>query len=43
LAQDILAEANEDRETLKGFAERVGSGSSTIKELAAWVAEKASR
>jgi hypothetical protein len=42
LAQDILAEGNEDRETLKGLAERVKSGSSTIKELAAWVAEKAS-
>ncbi len=39
----LLAEIEEDRSTLRGIAERVGSGRSTVKEIAAWLGEKASR
>jgi hypothetical protein len=42
-ARNILKEVEADRDTLKELAERAGSGSSTIKETAAWVAEKFSR
>lgn len=42
-AEDILKEVEADRDTLKGLAEHVGAGASSIKELAAWVTEKASR
>jgi hypothetical protein len=42
-ARNIAKEIEADRNTLKELAERVGSGSSTIKETAAWVAEKFSR
>jgi hypothetical protein len=42
-ARNILKEVEADRDTLQELAERVGSGSSTVKETAAWVAEKFSR
>lgn len=42
-ARNILKEVEADRDTLKQLAERIGSGSSTVKETAAWVAEKFSR
>ena len=42
-ARDISKEIEADRDALKELAERVGSGSSTVKETAAWVAEKFSR
>lgn len=42
-ARNILNEVEADRDALKELAQRLGSGSSTIKETAAWVAEKFSR
>lgn len=39
----ILTDIEEDRETLKRLAERIGTGSSAIKEASAWVSEKAGR
>jgi hypothetical protein len=42
-AHNILNEVEADRDTLKELAQRLGSGSSTVKETAAWVAEKFSR
>ena len=42
-ARNILKEVEADRDTLKELAERIGSGSSTVKETAAGVAEKFSR
>jgi hypothetical protein len=42
-ARNILKDVEADRDTLKELAERVGSGSSAVKEAAAWVAEKFSR
>lgn len=42
-ASPLLAEIEEDRSTLRGIAEKVGSGRSTVKEVAAWLGEKASR
>jgi hypothetical protein len=39
----ILMEVEEDRTTLKNLADRVGSGSSHLKELSAWLSEKVSR
>jgi hypothetical protein len=42
-AASILTEIKEDRETLKQLAERVGSGSSQIKEIATWLSEKVAR
>src|SRR5689334_9181805 len=41
-ASKLLAEIEADRQILQGLAQRVGSAS-TAKELAAWIAEKASR
>ncbi len=42
-AADILADIKQDRDTLRDIAERVGTGGSTLKEAASWVAEKISR
>jgi hypothetical protein len=39
----LLAEAVEDRDTLKGLAEEIGKGESTFKELGAGFTEKVSR
>lgn len=42
-ADGLLREIQQDRETLRELADRVGVGSSEVKELTAWVAEKFSR
>jgi hypothetical protein len=42
-AAGLLVEIEADRDALKGLAERVGSGSSGLKELTAWLGEKISR
>jgi hypothetical protein len=42
-AASILNEIKNDRDTLQHLAERVGSGSSQIKEVAAWLSEKVAR
>jgi hypothetical protein len=39
----LLAEIVEDRDTLKELAKETGNGQSTLKELGAWLSEKASR
>lgn len=39
----LLEEIEADREVLKGLAERVGSSSSKVKELTAWLSEKVSQ
>ena len=41
--EPLLAEFEVDRSTLREIAERVGSGRSSLKEVAAWLGEKASR
>jgi hypothetical protein len=42
-AARLLVEIKADRDTLRQLAERVGDGSSELKEMAAWLAEKVSR
>jgi hypothetical protein len=42
-AAELLREIEADRNVLQGLAERVGSGTTPLKDAAAWVAEKASR
>jgi len=42
-AAAILPEIQADREVLHNLAEQVGSGSSQLKEMAAWLAEKVAR
>jgi hypothetical protein len=42
-AADLLVDIEADRDVLQKLAERVGSGSSGLKELTAWLAEKVSR
>ena len=42
-AAAMLIEVETDRTVLKRLADRVGSGSSPIKEAAAWLSEKVSR
>lgn len=42
-AGELLGKIREDQDLLRGLAERVGDGSSTLKEMAAWMAEKVSR
>src|SRR5204862_3150859 len=39
----ILSEVEADRATLKNLADRIGSGSSQLKEFSAWLSEKVSR
>ncbi len=39
----IAPQISEDRETLKGLMEELGTSESKVKEAGAWVAEKASR
>jgi hypothetical protein len=39
----MLAEVEMDRSTLKALADRIGSGSSQLKEMSAWLSEKVSR
>ena len=42
-AAGMLVEVEADREVLAGLAKRIGTGSSGLKGLSAWVAEKVSR
>lgn len=42
-AATILVEVEADRAVLKELADRIGSGSSQLKELTAWMSEKVSR
>jgi hypothetical protein len=42
-AGSMLAEIKADREVLQGIADRVGAGSSHLKDWSAWVTEKVSR
>ncbi len=42
-ATDLLVEIKEDREALLGVARKVGSGPSSVKEMAAWAGEKFAR
>ncbi len=42
-AHKLLKEIEEDQETLKSLADKIGAGSTTAKEMATWLAEKASR
>ena len=42
-AAKLLVEVEADRETLRQLTERIGSGSNTMKEMATWLAERASR
>jgi hypothetical protein len=42
-AADLVEDIETDRATLKDIADRVGDGSSTLKEATAWVGEKLSR
>lgn len=42
-AASLLSEIQADRETLQELADRVGAGSSEVKELTAWISEKFSR
>ena len=42
-AASILSEVDTDRTTLKSLADRIGTGSSQIKEFSAWLSEKVSR
>jgi hypothetical protein len=42
-AEDILKEVEADRAILQSLAERVGTGSSGVKEIASWISEKISR
>ena len=42
-AAQLLVEIEEDRQTLKGLAERTGAGSGTVKEMGTWLAERMSR
>ena len=39
----LLAEIEADREVLQGLGERLGGGSSKVKELTTWLGEKVSR
>jgi hypothetical protein len=39
-ASNLLIEIKKDRDTLHTLAERVGAGSSTVKDVTAWVGEK---
>ncbi len=43
LSTDLLLQIEADRFVLAELAEQIGGKSSTVKEVAAWVAEKASR
>jgi hypothetical protein len=42
-AAELLVEIKADREVLETLAERVGTGSSLVKELTAWFGEKIAR
>jgi hypothetical protein len=42
-AGKILTEVEADRVTLKELADRIGAGSSGVKEIAGWMADKVSR
>jgi hypothetical protein len=42
-AGSILVGIEEDEETLRSLAQKIGTGSNILKEAAAWVGEKASR
>ena len=42
-AAELHGEIDADRNVLRGLAERIGAGSSKVKEMGAWVSEKMSR
>jgi hypothetical protein len=42
-AAEMLVEIEADRALLQGLAERAGGGSSTLKEVGAWLSEKMTR
>lgn len=42
-AKDLIAQLEEDRQALESVMDRVGAGSSGLKELSAWLAEKLGR
>jgi hypothetical protein len=42
-AASLLIEVQADRDTLQRLAEKVGSGSSALKEFSGWLAEKVTR
>src|SRR4051794_25965021 len=42
-AAEILADITQDRDTLEAIIHQIGSAGPDLKDLAAWVAEKASR
>jgi hypothetical protein len=42
-ASALLAEIQADRNTLRELAERIGAGSSDLKEFTAWLSEKVTR
>jgi hypothetical protein len=42
-AVELLAEVEADRAVLQGLADRVGAGSSGLKEVTGWLGEKVSR
>lgn len=42
-AGSLLVEIEADREVLRVLAERIGAGSSALKDLGAWMSEKVSR
>jgi hypothetical protein len=42
-AAQLLVEIRVDQEVLQGLAERIGAGSSSVKEVGAWIADKVAR
>jgi hypothetical protein len=42
-AARIVVEVEADRDTLRGLADKIGSGSSVIKEFSGWFSEKVTR
>lgn len=42
-AAQLLVEIRADQEVLQGLAERIGAGSSSFKEVGAWIADKVAR
>jgi hypothetical protein len=41
--ESLLAMVEEDRDTLQQLADKIGTGPNVLKELTAWIGEKASR
>lgn len=42
-AGKLLVEVQADRDTLRNIAGKAGAGSGTVKEMASWLAQRASR